>query len=225
MVLFHNGQYDRTEDKAGLHFVDSFWYDHQTLSTARVSHQLTAAKMVDKMGTPLLVSGVVIYEVVNAYLATTKVENYRTFITDNSSSTLKAIVSKYPYECDEEDEKDEHSKAQSSLKTEGTQIAKELVQHLQEKLNPAGIYVHSFVFDELSYAPEIAASMLKRQQAHALVQARSMLVKGAVDTAQDAIQRLNTGGQELSLESREKLVVNLLTVMVAESDASPVVQV
>ena len=106
----------------------------------------------------------------------------------------------------------------------GDEIAKSLVDSLDEKVAHIGLKVHSFAFDELSYAPEIASGMLRRQQAHALVSARATIVEGAVDTALDAIQRLkDKGGVQLSSEAQEKIMVNLLTVMVADSDAQPTV--
>jgi membrane protease subunit (stomatin/prohibitin family) len=180
--------------------------------------------MVDKNGTPLMVSGVLVYYVKDSYKALVEVQNYSSFISQQAQSTLKMVVSKYSYES--EDKNNDGKADDLSLKAEGAEIARMLVDTLDSKVSFAGLKVVSFAFDELSYAPEIASGMLRRQQAGALVAARSTIVEGAVDTALDAIKQLNEkGGMTLSKETQEKIMVNLLTVMVAENDAQPTVRV
>lgn len=130
---------------------------------------------------------------------------------------LKQVVSRHPYESPD--------KKTTSLKTEGKEVSRELVECLQKQVDQAGVRVQSFQINELSYAPEIASQMLKRQQAVALVQARAAIVEGAVETAHGAIVAMEEKGIRFSPEGKERLVTSLLTVMCSEHDAQPTVNV
>lgn len=224
MVLYHNGKYDRTIKTAGYQWVNSLWYNQRiTIPTARLSFNMPAVKMVDMTGTPLLVSGVVSYEVTQAYLASNRVSDYYKYLNDQASSVLKTVVSRFPYDSDTTG--DGKRDVDMCLKNEGTEVASQLVVELQKQVSFCGLKIHSFRFDELSYAPEIAGSMLKRQQAQALVSARKKLVEGAVDTAAGALERMKMRGIKISDEAASRLVVNMLTVMVSDTDATPTISV
>jgi membrane protease subunit (stomatin/prohibitin family) len=187
------------------------------VATAAQSVDLPNQKMVDANGNPLQVSAMLVYNVKDSFKATISVQNYREFVMQQAQAVLKQVVSRHPYESPDH-------KA-TSLKTEGKQIGRELVDALQEKVDQAGVHIQSFQFNEMSYAPEIASQMLKRQQAVALVQARSAIVEGAVETAYGAIVAMEQKGIKFSTEGKEKLVTSLLTVMCSEHDATPTVQV
>jgi len=217
LVVLRWGQYAGTKQNAGCHWINCLGSTITTVSMKLEPYNLPVAKMVDRNGNPLNVSGVLVYSVENSMRAVLNVENYRSFVQELAATTLKQVVSRFPYES--------HDEKEPSLKTEARTIGKELVSTLQSKMSRGGIRIHSFEFNELSYAPEIASQMLRRQQAVALVQARGKIVEGAVDTAYDAILRLKSKGISLSDNSTERLVTNLLTVMVSDENAQPVVNV
>merc|ERR1719158_2369925 len=144
-------------------------------------------------------------------------------------ATLKQVVSKYPYEEDHDPVLDSPSGSTSktkglSLKTEAAQVSRELKDVLQDRLAHAGVRVIAFNMTDLSYAPEIAQAMLVRQQAEAMVKARKLIVKGAVNISEDAVQQLEEKGLTMSAPEKAKVVTNLLTVICGESGATPTLQ-
>jgi regulator of protease activity HflC (stomatin/prohibitin superfamily) len=214
-VVLSFGRYNKTVKEPGMTFINCIGTSVRKVSTADVIVDLPTTKIVDKNGNPLLVSGLISYKVVNSYKAAIDVQNYAQFIMQQGTAVLKNVVSRYPYEDTELDD--------VSLKGEQNIITKELMQELQALVNVAGLEVKSFRFNELSYAPEIAAQMLKKQQAFAQVEARATIVRGAVETAHGAITSIEAKGFALSDGAKEKLVVNLLTVMTSESDVTPTI--
>ena len=142
-------------------------------------------------------------------------------------ATLKQVVSKYPYEADDEGEASPSSQHRHglSLKTEAAQVSRELKDVLQDRLAHAGVKVLAFNLTDLSYAPEIAQAMLVRQQAEAMVKARRLIVKGAVDISEDAVSQLEAKGVQLSKEEKTKVVTNLLTVICGDQKATPTLSV
>jgi hypothetical protein len=122
---------------------------------------------------------------------------------------------RYPYEPPTDD------KDAESLKTETAQISDLLCAMLQTKISQAGAVCQSFQLNEISFAPEIAASMLKRQAAEALVQAREVIVEGAVDISLKAVHKLEQGGLKMTPEQTANLVASLLVVTVGDRDAQP----
>ena len=142
-------------------------------------------------------------------------------------ATLKQVVSKYPYEADDEGEASPSSQHRHglSLKTEAAQVSRELKDVLQDRLAHAGVKVLAFNLTDLSYAPEIAQAMLVRQQAEAMVKARRLIVKGAVDISEDAVNQLETKGVKMSETEKTKVVTNLLTVICGDQKATPTLSV
>jgi regulator of protease activity HflC (stomatin/prohibitin superfamily) len=210
------GRFAYTEEDPGLHWIHCCGRSVSKISTADISMDLPNQKMSDSNGNPLNVSGVIMFKVQNAYKATIDVANYLIFVREQAQVVLKTVVARHPYESHD---------GGTSLKTEGDAITQELVQELQRVVNRAGLHVLNFRINDLSYAPEIAAQMLKRQQAVAMVQARSTIVQGAVDTAMGAISALESRGLVISADGKEKLVINLLTVMTSEAAAQPTINV
>lgn len=215
-VIQRFGRYEKTYKKPGLRFLNPVGVKATKISTADISVDLPKQKLVDGNGNPLDVSGVLIYRVKNSFKAAIDVENYQVYIYQQAQAVLKQVVSRYPYE---------EPNGGHCLKSEAIEISRELCYALQCIVDSAGLQVVSFNFNDLSYAPEIASQMLKRQQAYALVQARATIVQGAVDTAYGAMAAMEHKGINLSPESTEKLIVNLLTVMTSEKDATPTINV
>jgi len=158
---------------------------------------------------------VLTYQFVHPKKAVLDVENANQFVYTQAQAALKQIVSRYPYESDHE--------GAHSLKGESVSIGAEMVAILQARVNISGTKIHSFAFNEISYAPEIASGMLKRQQAAATVAARKVIILGAVEIAQGAVEELQHRGLVLDDKAKVTLVTNLLTVICSDQEASPVV--
>jgi regulator of protease activity HflC (stomatin/prohibitin superfamily) len=216
-VVLEFGRYTGTVTNPGCQWINCFGTEVRIVSTAVQSVDLHRQKMVDGLANPLNVSAVVVYRVKNSARATLDVLNYNSYLNTQAQTVLKGVVAKYPYQAPTHDAK------HPSLQNEGAIIAKELVDVLQQSVEVAGLEILEFKFNELSYAPEIAAAMLKRQQAFALVQARATIVEGAVETAFSAIAAMEEKGLQLSQEGRERMLTSMMTVMVSENDAQPTV--
>jgi regulator of protease activity HflC (stomatin/prohibitin superfamily) len=217
-VVLQWGRYTKTVTEPGIRWINCLGSTVTLVSTAMTSVDLPNQKMVDMNGNPLMVSAVLVFNVKDSYKATIAVANYREFVVQQAQAVLKQVVSRHPYESVDK-------KGGSSLKNEGKEIGKELVDCLQDKVEQAGVMIQTFQFNEMSYAPEIASQMLKRQQASALIQARAAIVEGAVETAYGAIVAMEEKGIKFTAEGKEKLVTSLLTVMCSEHDATPTVNV
>eukprot|EP00339_Tiarina_fusa_P020505 CAMPEP_0117026498 /NCGR_PEP_ID=MMETSP0472-20121206/19474_1 /TAXON_ID=693140 ORGANISM="Tiarina fusus, Strain LIS" /NCGR_SAMPLE_ID=MMETSP0472 /ASSEMBLY_ACC=CAM_ASM_000603 /LENGTH=194 /DNA_ID=CAMNT_0004733519 /DNA_START=306 /DNA_END=890 /DNA_ORIENTATION=- len=184
------------------------------ISTKQQSIELPKTTVVDSNGNPLIISAVIVYRISNSRRALLDVENSRIFVKNQAEAALKQTLSRFPYESND---------GSPCLKTEAEQIGKHLCNLLQRKVLQAGAMVDSFQLKEISYAPEIASGMLKRQQAIAIIEARQTIVQGAVDIAADAVTKLAERGIELSDSDQAKLVTNLLTVVCSDNDAQPTV--
>jgi regulator of protease activity HflC (stomatin/prohibitin superfamily) len=216
-VVLQWGRYTKTVKEPGIRWINCLGSTVTVVSTAITSVDLPNTKTVDFNGNPLVVSAVLTYCIKDSYKATIAVVNYHEFVVQQAQAILKQVISRYPYESVD--------KKGASLKNEGKEIGRELVECLQEKVDQAGVQIQTFQFNEMSYAPEIASQMLKRQQASALIQARAAIVEGAVETAFGAIQAMEAKGIKFTPEGKEKLVTSLLTVMCSEHDATPTVNV
>jgi len=218
----HYGTYTGTYTEPGCTFINCWGRELRTVSTAAQSIDLPSTKIIDKNGNPLLVSAIIVYHIVNTRRAALDVLNARHFISLQATAVLKQIVSQYPYEDRNPDGREEGSLC---LKTEANEIGHQLRTKLQDKIAQAGAVCQSFQLNEISFAPEIAANMLKRQAAEALVQARELIVRGAVGISLQAVEELAKGGLEFSQEEQCRLVSNLLVVTCGDNDAQPVVGV
>lgn len=188
------------------------WPHIRTSISVKVrSLNLPESKITDSRGSPVLVSAILNYRVVDATKALFAVENYTNFVMLNATAVLKQVVGTHSYE---------------ELKVNSADVNIGLTRAVRGEVAAAGIYVESMHMNELNYAPEIAGAMLKKQQAGALVEARELIVEGAVKIAQDAITRLEEGGKVvMSPQDKVKIVTNLLTVTCAENEATPTVNV
>mmetsp|Transcript_8020 Transcript_8020/g.8861 ORF Transcript_8020/g.8861 Transcript_8020/m.8861 type:complete len:290 (+) Transcript_8020:800-1669(+) len=223
VVVLSYGKFVGIETEPGCHCRNCWGRELRRISTATLTSEIPPTKVIDRNGNPVVVSGIVTYYFEDPKKAAIDIGNYMQFVNDQAQVTMKQLVSRYPYEADFGEDEDSTKDHEPCLKTEAREIQMEFTELLQNRVDIAGARVLSFQFNELSYAPEIAAGMLKRQQAKALVDARKTIVSGAVDIAYSAMEQLEQRGVTLQPEEKTRLVTNLLTVICAESDVQPTI--
>lgn len=174
-------------------------------------------KINDALGNPIIIGIVVIWKVVNTAKAVFNVDNYVEYLSIQCDSALRNIVRLYPYDASEEE-------GEKSLRGSSLEVARRLRDEIQEKVGIAGIEIVEARITHLSYAPEIAAAMLQRQQASAIIAARQMIVEGAVGMVEMALEQLSRK-QVVTLDEERKaaMVSNLLVVLCGNRDAQPIV--
>lgn len=176
-------------------------------------------KINDRLGNPIIIGIVVIWKVVDTAKAVFNVDNFVEFLSIQCDSALRNIVRLYPYDIADNEDSNE-----KSLRGSSQEIAQKLKDEIQEKVNVAGLQVDEARITNLAYAPEIAAAMLQRQQASAVVDARQLIVEGAVGMVEMALDKLKTQGVvELDEERKAAMVSNLLVVLCGNRDAQPIV--
>ena len=174
-------------------------------------------KINDQLGNPVIIGTVVIWHVTDPAKAVFNVDNYVEFLSTQCDAALRNIVREYPY--DESEEGDEKSLRGSSL-----EVAQRLKEEIQCRVEIAGIEVTEARITHLAYAPEIAAAMLQRQQASAIIAARKLIVDGAVGMVEMALERLEGDNVvEMDEERKAQMVSNLLVVLCGSNDAQPIV--
>ena len=174
-------------------------------------------KINDQLGNPVIIGTVVIWHVTDPAKAVFNVDNYVEFLSTQCDAALRNIVREYPY--DESEEGDEKSLRGSSL-----EVAQRLKDEIQCRVEIAGIEVTEARITHLAYAPEIAAAMLQRQQASAIIAARKLIVDGAVGMVEMALERLDQDKVvDMDEERKAQMVSNLLVVLCGSNDAQPIV--
>ena len=174
------------------------------------------AKVNDKEGNPIEIAAVVAWKVVNTVEAMFQVDNYEEFVQIQSESALRNLASLYPY--------DSHEDHIMSLRGNTTEVGEMLKKELHERLILAGVEVLEARISYLAYAPEIASSMLQRQQASAILAARRIIVEGAVGMVEDALARIEKGGMvTFDDDKKAAMISNLLVVLCGERAAQPVI--
>ena len=174
-------------------------------------------KINDQLGNPIVISTVVIWKVVNTAKAVFDVDNYKEFLSIQCDSALRDIVRTYPYDSEAGDN-------EKSLRGSSMEIVEKLKNEIQSKVEAAGLEIIEARITHLSYAEEIAAAMLQRQQASAIVGAKQLIVEGAVGIVEMALQKLGeTDVIHLDEERKAAMVSNLLVVLCGNRDAQPVV--
>lgn len=177
-------------------------------------------KVNDELGNPIEIGVVVIWRVVNAAKAVFNVDNYIEFLSIQADSCLRNIVRMYPYDIWNEDE----SSDELSLRGSSQEVAQKLKEALQTKVEDAGLEIVETRITHLAYAPEIAAAMLQRQQASAIIDARKLIVEGAVGMVEMALTKLSENHiVELDDERKAQMVSNLLVVLCGNKEAQPIV--
>jgi len=176
-------------------------------------------KINDKLGNPIIIGIVVIWRVTNTARAVFNVDNYSEFLSIQCDSALRNIVRLYPYDVTDDD-----GAGEKSLRGSSTEIANKLQAEIQAKVEIAGLEIVEARITNLAYAPEIAAAMLQRQQASAIIDARQMIVEGAVGMVETALSKLSENHiVELDEERKAAMVSNLLVVLCGNKDPQPVV--
>ena len=180
-------------------------------------------KVNDKLGNPVEVSAIVIWKVVNATKAVLNVDYYKEYLSNQTDSTIRTVARLYPYDIidDEDDEKDEIN--EKTLRGSATIIAEEMKKELASKVEDAGIEIVEVRLNQIAYAPEIAAAMLQRQQAIAVIAARKKIVEGAVTMVEMALDKLKEDDVvDLDEERKAQMVSNLLVVLCSSKEANPI---
>ncbi len=173
-------------------------------------------KVNDRQGNPIEIAVVVVYRVKETAKALFDVENYENFVQINSESAVRHIACSYPYEKVHEND--------ISLRSGSDIIIHQLVKELGERVAQAGIEIQEARITHLAYAPEIASSMLRRQQADAVIAAREKIVQGAVSIVGQAIHSLRDNNiVEMNNDEKSRLISNMLCVLISENQVQPVI--
>ena len=215
-VLQLFGAYVGTVKEAGLQWVNPF-YSAKKLSV-RVRNFETASrlKVNDLDGNPIEMSAVVVWKVVDTAQAIFQVDNYEHFVTVAAEAALRKLAMSFPY--------DSHDDSRTSLRGSPVETAAMLRTEMQERLEMAGVEVIEARISNLSYAPEIAQAMLRRQQASAVIAARQMIVEGSVGMVEMALARLSQHNVvQLDEDRKAAMVSNLLVVLCSESNTQPII--
>ena len=213
ILLF--GDYRGTDRTAGLRWTWP-WLQKKKISV-RI-HNVTSErlKVNDKRGNPVEIAANVVWRVFDTAQALFDVDDYAQFVNIQIESAVRAIGSRYPYDDFEAD--------QLTLRGDGQHVADEMAVELAERVAAAGVAVDECRLTHLAYAPEIAQTMLRRQQAEAVIAARAKLVEGAVTMVEQALADLSAKKVvELDDDRRAVMVSNLMVVLCSERDTQPIV--
>ena len=213
-VLQLFGTYKGTVRQQGLFFANPFFSKKRITLRAR-NFETTRLKVNDKHSNPVEIAAIVVWRVIDSAEALFDVENVETYVMTQSESALRALATKYPY--------DAHAEGEVSLSLNPDEIAHELSNQLTERFAKAGVEVIESRVSHLAYAPEIAGVMLQRQQASAMIAARTKIVEGAVGMVDMALQMVEARGMaKLDDERRAAMISNLLVVLCGERGAQPI---
>ena len=214
-VLSLFGKYVGTVKDQGLRWNNPF-YSEKKVSLRVRNFESGKLKVNDLEGSPIEIGSVVVWHVVDSAEAVYNVDDYESFVHIQSEAALRAMATSYPY--------DQHEEGKVSLRSHAAEIAKHLTDEIQERLAQAGVHVLEARISHLAYAPEIAQAMLQRQQASAIIAARTRIVEGAVSMVEMALEQLSARKVvELDPERRAHMVSNLLVVLCGERGTQPIV--
>lgn len=214
-VLTLFGKYNGTIRTAGWHYV--FPFNARKRISLRVRNfETDRLKVNDLDGNPVEIACVIVWKVVDTAEACFEVDDYVHYVHVQSESALRNLATHYPYDTDDED--------QVSLRGSTDAVADKLREEVDNRLDKAGVNVLEARITHLAYAQEIASAMLQRQQASAIIAARSKIVEGAVGMVQMALEHLSRDGiVELDEEKKAAMVSNLLVVLCGDRATQPVV--
>lgn len=214
-VLQLFGRYVQTVREPGLRFTNPF-YSRKAVSVRVRNFETSRIKVNDARGNPIELAVVVVWRVVDTAEAIFEVDDFVDYVHVQSESALRSLVATYPYDAFDSDE--------VSLVGNMVDVSEKLRQETQARLGKAGIEVMEARISHLAYAPEIAQAMLRRQQAGAVIAARTAIVEGAVGMVQHALSELAAQRiVELDDERRAAMVSNLLVVLCSETETHPVI--
>lgn len=215
-VLQLFGRYVGTVKEPGLRWANPF-FSKKVISQRVRNFESSKLKVNEKEGSPIEIAAVVVWRVIDTAEAAFEVDDYENFVHVQSEAALRNLATQHPY--------DSHDvEGTISLRGNTAEIAQQLKAEVQDRLAKAGVEVLEARISHLAYAPEIAAAMLRRQQASAVVAARAKIVEGAVGMVEMALEML-ASKQVIALDEERKaqMVSNLLVVLCGEHDAQPVV--
>jgi len=213
MLMF--GEYRGTIRESGFFWANPF-YSKPTVSLRSRNMETQKLKVNDHRGNPIEIAAVVVWRVEDTAQALFDVEKYESYVHVQSESALRHLANSYSYDHGEEGE--------ITLRSGMDEVSHTLQAELQERLGKAGVIVEEARLTHLAYAPEIAGAMLRRQQAEAIIAARTKIVHGAVSMVQMALDELAEKQViELDNERKASMVSNLLVVLCGESEVHPVV--
>ena len=214
-VLQLFGKYAGTVRDAGLRWTNPF-YTKQRMSLRVRNFESGKLKVNDSDGNPIEIAAVVVWQVVDTAEAAFCVDDYENYVHIQSESALRQMAQSYPY--------DSHDDNIPSLRSHGDVINTHLRDEIQTRLGKAGVQVVEARISHLAYAQEIAQAMLQRQQAGAIIAARTRIVEGAVSMVEMALDQLSKRGVvQLDEERKASMVSNLLVVLCGERGTQPVV--
>jgi regulator of protease activity HflC (stomatin/prohibitin superfamily) len=217
-VLTLFGDYLGTERTPGLRWTLP-WNIRKRISARARNHNIETLKVNDKRGNPVEIGAVVVWRVADTAQALFDVEDFENFVRVQSESALRHVATRYDY-----DEGEEHESAVVTLRGGADTVAETLRAELQARVQLAGVKVEEAKLTHLAYAPEIAGAMLRRQQAEAVISARTKIVTGAVSMVEMALKILSEKNVvELDDERRAAMVSNLMVVLCSERDTQPIV--
>jgi len=214
-VLQLFGKYVGTVREPGLRWANPLYWKTKVSTRVR-NFETGKLKVNDSRGSPIEIGAVVVWKVFDTAEATFEVDDYEEFVHIQSESALRNLSTTYPYE--------PHEGEAVALRSHPVEIANSLCKEIQERLEEAGVSVVEARISHLAYAPEIAHAMLRRQQASAVIAARSEIVAGAVSMVQMALDKIDQHKiVELDEERKAAMISNLLVVLCSEESAQPVV--
>lgn len=214
-VLSLFGKYVGTAKENGLRWNNPFFAKRKVSLRVR-NFESGKLKVNDLDGSPIEIAAVIVWKVVDSAEAVFNVDDYESFVHIQSEAALRAMATSYPY--------DQHEDDQISLRSHPNEISDRLKHHLDERLTSAGVDVLEARISHLAYAPEIAHAMLQRQQANAVIAARTRIVAGAVGMVEMALEELQKNGVvDLDEERKAAMVSNLLVVLCGDRSTQPIV--
>jgi regulator of protease activity HflC (stomatin/prohibitin superfamily) len=214
-VLSLFGKYVGTVKDNGLRWNNPFFAKRRVSQRVR-NFESGKLKVNELDGSPIEIAAVIVWQVVDASEAVYNVDDYESFVHIQSESALRAMATSYPY--------DQHEEGQLALRSHASEISLHLKNELAERLADAGVQIIDARISHLAYAAEIAQAMLQRQQANAVIAARTRIVAGAVGMVEMALAELQKNGVvQLDEERKAHMVSNLLTVLCSDRGTQPVV--
>jgi len=214
-VLTLFGKYAGTAKTNGFNWANPFLVKSRVSLRAR-NLNTEKIKVNDSRGNPIEIAVVIVWRVVDTAQAVFDVDEFVHYVTVQSESAVRHLASAYPYDTTED--------GQTSLRGSMDEVSQALTKELQERVGKAGVHIDEARLSHLAYAPEIASAMLQRQQAEAIVAARTRIVDGAVGMVEMALERLERHATvKLDDEKKAIMVSNLLVVLCGDRAAQPVV--
>jgi regulator of protease activity HflC (stomatin/prohibitin superfamily) len=214
-VLSLFGKYVGTVKDNGLRWNNPFYAKRKVSQRVR-NFESGKLKVNELDGSPIEIAAVIVWQVVDSAEAVYNVDDYESFVHIQSESALRTMATSYPY--------DQHEEGQVALRSHAAEISQHLKDELGERLADAGVQILDARISHLAYAPEIAQAMLQRQQANAIIAARTRIVAGAVGMVEMALAELQKNGVvHLDEERKAQMVSNLLVVLCGERATQPIV--